>query len=269
MEKESVSYYLILYNLIYICIYFYIFLYKFSKEESRNLKQQMLDAEIEPCTFTPNIYTKSMRSSSCGPRERKAKLLNQQEFYEKNIKWKNDIELKSKELFVYKINSLNQYLTYKDLQEKLQLENCHFQPNINKRSKEILLVNEAKNEFFSKNKEDTENIEKQSNDYIYKKNISWLKKLQEDKKIMELELEEKRLNHNIVEKPTINYNINVKSPTSTLVADLGFKIKRSKSKEKHKDTKNSYDPNNRYWNTEISENKEYANQHNLFRITSK
>lgn len=123
-------------------------------QKSLQLKELFETEEMKKCSFSPKLNTNNSRILSKSMNE-----VGGKDFYSKNLKWKEGVENFIK----------NQHL----VNERKQYEECVFQPVINKK-----IIKETI---------DTE-YEKKGNDYIYQKNMKWLKKVKEDKQIKNLEM---------------------------------------------------------------------------------
>lgn len=122
--------------------------------KSMQLKEVIENKKMEECSFTPKVTKASRKILS--------KSLNHahydtDDFYSKNMKWKQQVE-KFKQ---------NQHL----LNERKQYEECLFQPMTNRKGLDPL-------------------VGAVTGDYIYKKNIDWLKKVNENRKIKDLEMQQ-------------------------------------------------------------------------------
>ncbi len=123
---------------------------KRKQEKIKNLKKLNEDKEIEECTFKPKYYKNKYnklekRSNTTINKER----IN--DFYQKEIKWKNDLKNKNQ-------------LIEKDLSDKMN--ECTFYPKTSKDIHEKVL---------------TESKMKNEPDFIYKKNIEWLDKIKKNR----------------------------------------------------------------------------------------
>ena len=123
---------------------------KRKQEKIKNLIKLNEDKEIEECTFKPKYYKNKYnklqkRSNTTTNKER----IN--DFYQKEIKWKNDLKNKNQ-------------LIEKDLLDKMN--ECTFYPKTTKDIHEkVLMESKMKNE----------------PDFIYKKNIEWLDKIKKNR----------------------------------------------------------------------------------------
>ncbi len=121
-----------------------------SKEKIKVLKQEIEKKEIEECSFYPHLTTDQNITN---------KLLNESnkkiDFYNKNLEWQKKINKSIRDLIVSN--------------EKKTYEECSFHPNTN-------------NKFSN---EEIQNFKQP--DFIYRKNINWMNKVNEKKKRYELE----------------------------------------------------------------------------------
>lgn len=122
-----------------------------------NIKEEFAEEELKKCSFTPKLSRSSEKILS---KSMTYANYDKEDFYNKNIKWKQQVE-KFKQ---------TQHL----INERKEYEECFFQPVI----KKPLLT------------ETTENSTKRDQDHIYKKNIEWLRKVNENKKLRHLEMKE-------------------------------------------------------------------------------
>ena len=122
-----------------------------SKEKIKILKEEKEKKEIEECSFNPQLTDQSVTN----------KLLNESnynkntDFYNKNLQWQKKINQSIRDLIVSN--------------EKKTYEECSFQPNTN-------------NKFSN---EEIENFKQP--DFIYRKNVNWMNKVNEKKKRFGLE----------------------------------------------------------------------------------
>ena len=122
-----------------------------SKEKIKILKEEKEKKEIEECSFNPQLTDQSVTN----------KLLNESnynkntDFYNKNLQWQKKINKSIRDLIVSN--------------EKKTYEECSFQPNTN-------------NKFSN---EEIENFKQP--DFIYRKNVNWMNKVNEKKKRFGLE----------------------------------------------------------------------------------
>ena len=121
-----------------------------SKEKIKVLKQEIEKKEIEECSFYPHLTTDQNITN---------KFLNESnkkiDFYNKNLEWQKKINKSIRDLIVSN--------------EKKTYEECSFHPNTN-------------NKFSN---EEIQNFKQP--DFIYRKNINWMNKVNEKKKRYELE----------------------------------------------------------------------------------
>ena len=122
-----------------------------SKEKIKILKEEKEKKEIEECSFNPQLTDQNITN----------KLLNESnynkntDFYNKNLQWQKKINQSIRDLIVSN--------------EKKTYEECSFQPNTN-------------NKFSN---EEIENFKQP--DFIYRKNVNWMNKVNEKKKRFGLE----------------------------------------------------------------------------------
>ena len=122
-----------------------------SKEKIKILKEEKEKKEIEECSFNPQLTDQNITN----------KLLNESnynkntDFYNKNLQWQKKINKSIRDLIVSN--------------EKKTYEECSFQPNTN-------------NKFSN---EEIENFKQP--DFIYRKNVNWMNKVNEKKKRFGLE----------------------------------------------------------------------------------
>lgn len=134
-----------------------------TKEKNKKLKESLEKKELNECSFRPKITDKSSRilNDSISYREYNST----EDFYKKNLEWK----AKKDQTVQERLNTI----------ERQKYEECSFQPNANNHSRHKEIINELKGK---------------KKDYIYRKNIEWLNKVNENKKRSELEqLEEYNL----------------------------------------------------------------------------
>ena len=121
-----------------------------SKEKIKVLKQEIEKKEIEECSFYPHLTTDQNITN---------KFLNESnkkiDFYNKKLEWQKKINKSIRDLIVSN--------------EKKTYEECSFHPNTN-------------NKFSN---EEIQNFKQP--DFIYRKNINWMNKVNEKKKRYELE----------------------------------------------------------------------------------
>jgi hypothetical protein len=122
-----------------------------------SLKEEMAEEELKKCSFTPKLSRSSEKILS---KSMTYANYDKEDFYNKNIKWKQQVE-KFKQ---------TQHL----INERKEYEECFFQPVI----KKTLLT------------ETSDNTTKRDQDHIYKKNMEWLRKVNENKKLRDLEMKE-------------------------------------------------------------------------------
>ena len=134
-----------------------------TKEKNKKLKESLEKKELNECSFRPKITEKSSRilNDSISYRDYNST----EDFYKKNLEWKAKKDQSVQE----RLNTI----------ERQKYEECSFQPNANNHSRHKEIIDELKGK---------------KNDYIYRKNIEWLNKVNENKKRSELEqLEEYNL----------------------------------------------------------------------------
>jgi len=120
-----------------------------SKEKIKVLKQEIEKKEIEECSFYPQLTTDQNITYKYESNNKKI------DFYNKNLEWQKKINQSIRDLIVS-----NDKKTY---------EECSFHPNTN-------------NKFSN---EEIQNFKQP--DFIYRKNINWMNKVNEEKKRYELE----------------------------------------------------------------------------------
>ena len=124
------------------------------------LYKQKLINELKECSFHPKLTKSTMKIINNSKKYEKS--INNDDFYKKSIQWKKNHDKK-----------LQNERTKK---EKKDFEECYFHPITNPKQHEEVL----------------ENLKNKKQDYIYQKNINWLKQKELNKKEEEMENEEKR-----------------------------------------------------------------------------
>ena len=124
------------------------------------LYQQKLINELKECSFHPKLTKSTLKIINNSNNYEKS--INNDDFYKKSIQWKKNHD-----------NKLQNERTKK---EKKDFEECYFHPITNPKQHEEVL----------------ENLKDKKEDYIYQKNINWLKQKELNKKEEEMENEEKR-----------------------------------------------------------------------------
>ncbi len=124
------------------------------------LYKQKLINELKECSFHPKLTKSTMKIINNSKKYEKS--INNDDFYKKSIQWKKNHDKK-----------LQNERTKK---EKKDFEECYFHPITNPKQHEEVL----------------ENLKDKKQDYIYQKNINWLKQKELNKKEEEMENEEKR-----------------------------------------------------------------------------
>ena len=123
-----------------------------SKEKIKVLKQEIEKKEIEECSFSPQLTTDQNITYKLLNESNNTKAID---FYNKNLEWQKKINESIRDLIIS-----NDKKTY---------EECSFHPNTN-------------NKFSN---EEIKNFKQP--DFIYRKNINWMNKINEKKKRYELE----------------------------------------------------------------------------------
>ena len=124
------------------------------------LYQQKLINELNDCSFHPKLTKSTIKIINNSKNYEKS--INNDDFYKKSIQWKKNHDNKLQNARLKK--------------EKRDFEECYFHPITNPKQHEEVL----------------ENLKDKKEDYIYQKNINWLKQKELKKKEEEMENEEKR-----------------------------------------------------------------------------